>query len=364
MEEIYNPQLPNIYYYREVENLEQYVENITQNNENISSKIYICAYQVNNNGKYPFLQFLFEHNSRYLDQLVLPEMVFSENFDTENIKNYSTIYLFHTILKKMTFSEFTSKIIFNGFHVYNNELYLFYDLTNIHLEINDVYRDSPIRFCLINEILNSSKLCDIPISQYAYDFFTFNYNFCLLTNEKDEIYETPIVGYVAKPENKLNFSYVFGETIQKDKNAILGPYFYFTSFKNAVKLSYNITSNSKSGIVRFALFLGKLKYIENKISDPIDESDTKKERLLDTSFNLNLERLTMRITDYDGTWADNYDSVYLAPVELDDGSILEVAPLIVLKEYSQQLPLSYHYINRKYIDRNESVDHSKDYKIL
>ena len=55
----------------------------------------------------------------------------------------------------------------------------------------------------------------------------------------------------------------------------------------------------------------------------------------------------MRISDHDGNWAKLYDSVILDAVELDDGSKLKDTPIYVCKEYEQQQPLSYHYLNKK-----------------
>ena len=261
--------------------------------------------------------------------------------NTENIKNYATLTLFNILLPKISYSDFLIKLVYNGFHFYNDGVYIFFDLTNLDIETNNIYKDSPNWFCLINEIINGTKVCELPISKIAYDFFTYNYNFCILTNEKDQIYELPVVGYVAKPESKLHFTYVFGETAE-DKNSMMGPYFYFTSFTNSVKKAHDLKESvNKTGIVRFALFLGKLKYIENHSLDEIDSSATKKERLDDDNLDTQQERLTMRISDHDGIWTEEYDSVYLSPIELDDGSILKNTPIIVLKEYKQQIPLSY-----------------------
>jgi hypothetical protein len=66
-----------------------------------------------------------------------------------------------------------------------------------------------------------------------------------------------------------------------------------------------------------------------------------------------MERLTMRITDYDGNWSkENYNSVYLGKLELDNGTIFDKS-IIVLKDFEQQNPLSYHYIDKKsYKERN------------
>ena len=66
----------------------------------------------------------------------------------------------------------------------------------------------------------------------------------------------------------------------------------------------------------------------------------------------------MRISDYDGIWSKDYDSCYLGNIKLDNDEKMPYSPLYVLKNYNQQIPLSYHYIN--------NTTHSKigDYSIL
>jgi hypothetical protein len=171
-----------------------------------------------------------------------------------------------------------------------------------------------------------------------------------LEDINNEDYEVPLVSYVGKQSNKLNFTYIFGETKQ-NKNAILGPYYYFTSFENALKDAMSNNDN-KNGIVRFAVFTKNIKYIENNQDDNIDESETKKMKLQDESVDQKYERLTMRVTDYDGKWTENYDSCYLGHIELDNGEYLKNVPILVVKEYNQQIPLSYHY-NKKPLAENE-----------
>ena len=61
-------------------------------------------------------------------------------------------------------------------------------------------------------------------------FFLKNNSINYLYDDKNEPYETPIVGYVGKPTTeKLRFVLMFGESA-KNKSAFLGPYFYFTNF--------------------------------------------------------------------------------------------------------------------------------------
>jgi hypothetical protein len=217
----------------------------------------------------------------------------------------------------------------------------------------------------------------MPIAHDTTMFFLKNKSINYIYDIDSEAYEIPIVGYVGKPTpEKLNFVLTFGENA-KNKSAILGPYFYFTDFNNAIRQggwsknykpeeSYGklITDNEygryvKGGIVRFALFGGKTKYIENMPNSSNDDSEIKKQRLEDTNLNHNREILTLRITDHDGLWSNIYDSAYLADIELDDGSFLDDTPMLVIKEYSQQVPLSFHYIDKtKLQDRFNPNDYS------
>jgi hypothetical protein len=128
-----------------------------------------------------------------------------------------------------------------------------------------------------------------------------------------------------------------------------------------------LTDNSKGryksgGIIRFALFMDKTKVIQNLLLDEIDKSEIKKERLLDELLDAQYERLTMRISDHDGNWSKNYDSVFLGNVELDNGDKVNNAPIIVLKEYDQQIPLSYHYIDKNYL--GDDFDNDTNYYIM
>jgi hypothetical protein len=204
----------------------------------------------------------------------------------------------------------------------------------------------------VDEIVNHKHICNIKIDENVTNLFTFNDKLCFLNDENDESYEIPIVAFVSAYKCNASFKSIVGEPAQ-NKNAILGPYFYFTNFSNAFK------GDGYDCIVRFALFMGKVKYIENHINDPIDESKVKQTRLQDTSFDQNLERLTMRITDHDGNWAKTFDSAYLGNIELDNGEYLKDTPVIVLRTYEQQTPLGYHYINMKTIQGDKC-----DYAIL
>jgi hypothetical protein len=115
----------------------------------------------------------------------------------------------------------------------------------------------------------------------------------------------------------------------------LGAYYYFTNYKNSLLIHDDAESNASQtlfsrGVVRFALFIENQKMIQNL---PIDNSEIKKEEVL-----LN------RISDHNGNWATDYDSAYIGNISLDDGNYLKNTPIIVVRDYEQQVSLSYHYI--------------------
>ena len=311
--------------------------------------IYICSYHINTKSLEPFLNFLFV-KSKINDMIQLPEILFFKQFEVSELINYCKMCLFG-LCKSNDFNTFNSTLNFDGFYKYNKNLYLFFDISKCDAKINDIYSNSKIWFGIIDEIVNHKKICNFKIEEEVTDLFLSNDKLCFLVDREDNCYEIPVVNYIGTTKELVQFKYIFGESVQ-NKNAILGPYFYFTNFMNA--FNYSIpgiqeVNNNNDCIVRFAIFTGNVKYIENNPDDPIDTSEIKTQRLEDPNFCQNIERLTMRITDHDGLWGKDYNTAYLGNIELDNGENLKNTPIIVVRDYEQQCPLSYHYINKKNI---------------
>jgi len=328
------------------------------------AQIILCVYKINTSGKFPFLQFLLSNSSR--NTLVLPNLPTYSSFNKNNLLSYSKVFL-SGILQIENFENFITTLEFDGFYEFSNNLYMFFDVSKCEINIDDTYSYNPVRFALTDEIINHRFICNMEVDYNTSMFFLKNESINYIYDNKNEAYEIPVVGYVGKPTTeKMNFVWTFGESA-KNKSAILGPYFYFTDFYHAIreggwskhyKQEYMhgklITDNefgrySKGGVIRFALFIGTTKYIENTPNSPNDESEIKKERLNDPNLNQAYEILTLRISDHDGLWTNVYDSAYLGNIELDDGSFLEETPMIIVKDYNQQVPLSYHYIDKNKI---------------
>jgi len=358
----------NYYNYNAVKNLKLEMK------DNIFSydNIYICSYNINNDGKYPFIRYLLT-NSIINESLTFPKVEIFQNFNLEELMNYIKVYLFSLLLLN-DFEKFNEDIEFNGFLEVSNNLYIFIDITKCNINIYDIYKSNNLWLTLVDEIVNQKHLCNMQIDENVTKFFIFNEKFCFLVNENNNSYEIPIVSYVGKHENKLNFTYTFGETMS-NKNSILGPFYYFTDYptafkdggwsksgkpeyKNDILLTDDAQGRYiKGGIVRFAIFIGNTKYFENYPNDSVDKSEIKLQRLQDDNLDQNIERLNMRISDHDGMWANHYDSAYLGNnIELDNGTITD-KDILAIKDYNQQIPLSYHYINKETLIK-KCIDYS------
>ena len=395
------------------EEIEDYIENL-KINSNFFDCIELCLFEINTESQYkPFLRFLLQKDMNF-------DLQFFKINGLQLLLNTKTFLELVDDQMRLILNE-TSHMIytFHGFYNYNNKMYLFIDISEMKVLLNDVYKSNNKWFVLMDEIMNIKSVCDMEVHNSVIDFFQANPEFIFIQDEKNENMETPIVAYVGKEDKQLEFTYVFGQTkiplldpllekVEQNQNTLfknevkrkveqnqlselksnttppqenmLGPYFYFTDFHSAIKQGgwskdgeheekYDvfITENDcgkykKGGIVRIALFIGNMLIKMNDPDDPIDESEIKKMRLNDPKIDAKYESLTIRITDYDGLWTKDYDSVYLGRIELDDGTFYKESPLYVVKDFNQQYPLSYHYINKKTL--GEKYDSNSEYSIM
>ena len=319
---------------------------------NTFSKAYICCYEINTKACKPFLQFLLNKNTLN-DVLSFPFVdIFLFDNNEDNLLSYLEMYIY-IIFSKVYINE---KMMLDGYYIYENDIYFFYNLTNCQIEMNDIYRENNAWLCLVDEIVNQKHMCNMKIEEHISDFFILNNEFMLLKDLNDNILESPMALYVGKEEKWINFTFMFGES-KLDKNNLLGPYYYFTNFSNAIEQfknknknknknqiidnlnNINTKNHSKLGLIRFAIFLGNMKVIKNKLQD--EDND------------ISYETLLMRVTDYGGLWTKYHDSCYLGKIELDNGTFVKDAPIWVIKEYEQQFPLSYHFLDKRYLGDND-----------
>jgi hypothetical protein len=264
-----------------------------------TNKIYFCGYHINTSGLFPFLSYLLVR-CQETDTLVFPTFVVPKNCDS--------ILIFMT--NSIDYLLKGSKKEYNGWLLNDGKMFMFYDVSNCNIQITHTLKQNYLWFGLIDEIINEKQICNIKVSTYVTDLFRNNLKLLFLKDENNKAYEIPIVAYVGKEITSLNFTYVFGVLRSNKKSNY---YFYFTNFKKAIKQGGWIKPNIKGGIVRFALF-----------------------------------PLKMKTRDDGDSFSINYDS--------------DNNPTYITKEGEQQLALSYHHIDSKYL--GIEFDNKREYFIL
>ena len=324
------------------DNLDDYFTNIE--GSEISRTVHICAYHVNEQHQYPFLEyFLYKNSIENGEILQFPKFEYTDKMNV--------IMKSITILEVMSNAYYkNSEYIFKGYTNDLTNLYLFFDCSNYKLDGVKMNRANDLWVVTIDEIINQQKACNFIIDNFVIDFFKNNNELLYLTDTHDEVYETPIVLYSGCSRKNLEFMTTFGIT-PSGIDALMGQYYYFTDYQNAIKMSGWLDENvGWGGLIRCAIFLGKMKAIMNHVEDNVDESIATQNIL--STFDQNSKEykknaLMLRITDRDGLWAKDYNSVYIGRIELDDGSIYDDYPLWVVKDYEQQVMLSSHIIDKK-----------------
>jgi len=360
---------------------------ITDENEIMSilqdklDEIVLLPFKINLDGNQPFNTFILVNDLIY-NNLTFPVLdnIFERNVKLMNDYNLliSTIKCYLYSLKlTYNYELYDKNFDFKGLYLYNNKVYLFIDFTKIDIKDDLMYSYDCRWFALIDEIINKKHICNIKIDEAVTKFFLDNNEFLYLKNSEKTQIEIPSVVYSGNHEKLLHFTYLFGKT-KDDSNSIFGASFYFTDFKNAIRQGgwsknykrefrhgIEVTQNengkyNKGGIIRYAIFLGNCLIKENMPNDKIDESELKLLRL--KNINHNYEKMTLRISDHAANWASDYDSVFVDRIELDDGQRLLDTPIYAIKELQNQVSLSYHIIDGKYL--KDKYDEDSEYRIL
>jgi hypothetical protein len=334
--------------------LEEYFLNIEEQGTEPST-VHICAYHINNSHKHPFLEyFLFKKRSENNEILHFPR------FDYTN--NVNVVAKGLAIIELLSMSYYKNpSYVFTGYKNDNENLYLFFDCSGLQLDGFKMNRMNDLWMVTIDELMNHQRVCNFPIEDSVVEFFNDNLHLLFLKDIKGNTIETPSVVYAGVPRKNYNFANTFGIS-PAGSGALMGNYYYFTDYQNAIKNAGWLNESAGcGGLIRCALFLGKMKVLRNNPDDTVDESNLTKDYFVnydENSREYKNAKLLLRISDRDGLWTEQYNSVYLGKLELDDGTIFNDYPLWVVKDYDQQVVLSTHIIDKKSLDaewRRDSV---------
>ena len=249
-----------------------------------------------------------------------------------------------------------------GFIQVEDKVYLFYKYQYKYHFPHLFLRNEKMWWGTIDEICNKKKILNFPIHQSVTDLFYTNRQLIYLYQKNGLRYDTPTVAYFGEFFKKLPSIVLFGQR-QTGSKMLHGTNYYFGSYKTAIRfggwtLRYtskrieNITiadefgKYTQGGVIRYVLFLGKMKTLLNQ---PMD-----KKIVYDNSryINKNIKSNDMshimpisKVLDYDGLWAFDHHSLYYGRTRLIHGYPYRSTPTFVTQSYNQNYALTIHKID-------------------
>ena len=276
-----------------------------------------CTYQINTKCKQPFLQFILRKHD--ITHKTSPDLLTFPSFKRRYGESVLDMCELIQQVECASYSINPNNYDYKGFVNDGSTFYIFYELDQNSIGIHDLCRKNDLWLVLMDEIINHKSCCNFPIDETVSHFFSYYINLACLKDECNNYIETPIVGYTGVKNREINVTSVFGVTKNLEPH-LNAEYFYFTDYKNAVRMGGWTEDKIKmGGIIRFALFLGNMNATINDCG--LDE--------------------------------ENCDSIYIGGAPQ--------SPLWALKNYVQQLPLTCHCIDKS--DLGETWDKEKDYYI-
>lgn len=350
-------------------------------------KIFVSLYSIRMNGMLPFLTYLLykmpyikdedDTKNRQKEVLFFPYTKFNSK-KSNSLFNQSN-QLCDTILSELQKQQQTEDTYIyerTGYLDRPEGVYVFYRVTNAEENATMYSRNNLYWWVLIDEIVNVKSCVNFPIfepityifSQYKHITYIYQKH----TNSSGENYET-IVEVPTSAYHGTHISFL-PKIASLGLNpstfySMMGSYYYFGTYRKAVRYA-GWTSTYKprevdgvilgdsegrydqGGIIRFAIFLGKMRVFLNHPDEPDDYSDLVKERMADPTHNKRWETNTLKLHDHTGKWAEHFDSVYIGKAKLVNGKNFMSNPEYVVKVFEQQTPLSYHTLDMTTLKKN------------
>jgi hypothetical protein len=284
---------------------------------NIFQNVFIIPYSVNEERQKPFIQIGLQNN--YLNN-VDNKLSFIKLINNNTIEldilcyEYLKFNLINYNLKK---DENERSIIWKGYSIINDNLYVFYKV-NIILQNSPMINKYSIMFmALLHEIINEKKVYDFEIEENVINIVSNHVNLFLLKDENNKYYEIPSVFYTGTSDHNVEFESLFGASKSIiDDNRVCGDGYYFSNFEQTKK-SFDNSNHKKNGIIRHVIFTNNQKIITD-INDLSKLND----------------------------WKDQYDSILIGNIDIED-PFIKKGPVLVIQDYEQSYPISYFYLDKK-----------------
>ena len=231
-------------------------------------------------------------------------------------------------------------------------------------------RDTDV-YVTVDDIVNQKHTFGRHIDESVISFFLAREELVYLQDSRGELVETPMSAYRGEYYKMIGLLAGLGVPRAGPYSA-LGPYFKFADYARALRFGVVTLSGkpqlvgdekitreespvfTKGGIVKYVLFLGNTKVLLNLPTDPDDDSSESVKLAAERPFI----KATLKLRDSAGKWAASYDSVMqplitIYDTELKRNRVLD--PQVVVREFRQQHPLQYGYLDTSGVSLDEAT---------
>ena len=341
----------------------------------VDSRVEMCIYRINDSVySVPFLEFLLYLDGNKKD-VQLPQLTFPYILSKHTKRG-----LVEQCSAPLQSLFAQDKVRYSGY-IYNKRdkrCVLFFNKLTVDVEDNNTAFTMSSKnrwwWALSSEIFNEHQMLNYSISESVVALFNRNPEIMHLTNGGKTL-ESPIACYAGKHFNYVSYMAAFGMK-KASTRAHFGPYYYFVGFMDSMKYAcYSIRAphtentrgkqkkqltftphvladgtsltvnehgkHTKGGIARFAVFLGRCRAFFMTGEEDRSELSmfwAKQDPLV-------LAKLALR--DINGDWTRYFNSAYVGEYDFDapDDRKVKRAAGWTIKEYDNQIPLSYHEID-------------------
>lgn len=362
---------------------------IQKGEPNIKSneEIQILTYRIVGTNSTPFLMYyLYRDDDNSLNLGLLPDATLDIGKIAESHMN--------KVLEK-----WSGDVVYKGYIQDNKTIILCLEYTDTTLNTNHGKFDDRWWWVIASEITNSRKVLTMQVDIKVTRLFERYSDLLYLKNDLNRKYETPTIGYYGNYANRIAVSTVIGHR-KEPPWSIRGPYYYFGNYEMAaryalwsasnkpVKIDGQLITNNehgryiRGGIVRYALFLGRtnmeiianndyqqmMKNLANPAINVTESENTNVEWIYnyDSVIDGKNPTIPFSVIDKDNQGAvtkDQWIDFFGSDIGYDicdlnhDGKVTEsewhhsldymdkIKYRIVVKDYDQQQPLGYYYVD-------------------
>jgi hypothetical protein len=240
--------------------------------------LYVLCYHINNDYKYPLLQFMLTKIPKYSnikEHFTLPYITIynaNANANANALQNIALEFVKNSLTNITNETFDITEDMYRGVVFGKDGItpYLLVNITNINSSMFGLYVSNHTTklFALPSEIINVKKVYDIEIDKDTVHLFTETPQIGLLTNpHTNKYYLLPDIVYTKNNMKMAEFFSIFGNSKTKAYDSCGKYYYFYRDFSNVINDTNdtnvtNDTNGYEEYINRYALFVESNLYLE------------------------------------------------------------------------------------------------------